>query len=365
MERFRGDCDKLSGMRHLRTFIFATSLLTFSTTSASAERNTFENPENPSFRAAVAAWLDDDDTSSLPALSVLARSGIQAAGLLLDRIEATDRAYSDYVWSLTRDQRLEIYRPSSANGIFQPGWIETWAGRGSAFAQSLDASLRYGVNLAGLRKLTNLGETHATEHLVRKIGVDGTQDDRRAAARIIGPDAENAPFLLAFLAGNQSETTGRNALAVMTGQPVSAFDKETTIAAEFADIGFQAGSANVPFKSSNRYYASVARWVLSAPAPKPMGDLCRRHCQEDQRRACAVTALGLVGGYYEAIRFDSPLEAIIPQTTFAESRRARNMALRQMRAAITEAGDDALPEDELKGRSLCLAAALEKLKKPD
>lgn len=329
--------------------------------AAPAQSTAIEGADDPQLKTAVGHWLADEDARSLPALARLANGGNRAARLLLGRIEATERGASDFVWSLSHQDRMAIFRPAGARSSFTPGWLRAQAQTGDELAAALDASLSLGINLSLLRKLKGFGEEQATEHLVRKIGVDGTKRERLEALELIGQDGENAPFIKGFLEDTLKSTTGRFALARMTGKVELPLDPETRWAAIYVDIGFQMGTQMVSFPATNRYYDRVAKWVMSAPEAQPLRTICDNRCEPAGKAACAVTAFGLVGGYYEVIRYDSPVESIIPQATFLGSPRATNMALRQMASATDEVGYPTMTDDQLKDRRACLQQALDGL----
>ena len=74
--------------------------------------------------------------------------------------------------------------------------------------------------------------------------------------------------------------------------------------------------------------------------------------------ACSLPAFGLVGGYYELIRFDSPLENLVSQRRFLASARAQGMIARRIASARSEAAVPVFEDAELAGRSACLARGL-------
>ena len=68
-----------------------------------------------------------------------------------------------------------------------------------------------------------------------------------------------------------------------------------------------------------------------------------------------MTFLALVGGYYEAIRLDSPVERYIPQQRFLDSRRAMRMTLRRAALMKNEPGTDLADLQEIASHSQCAA----------
>ena len=125
-----------------------------------------------------------------------------------------------------------------------------------------------------------------------------------------------------------------------------------------SETGFRAGSKAIVFGDDNRFYNALSDWVLNSQEGKPLANLCRRACTEDELSACANMAFGLVGGYYEAIRFDSPLEAIISQPRYLASARAAGMAQRRIALARSEADELPLTKRTVREQSICLAKAV-------
>jgi hypothetical protein len=137
-------------------------------------------------------------------------------------------------------------------------------------------------------------------------------------------------------------------------------DADTDAAASFAEYGYQTGVGNSDFDFDNTYFDALAGWIEIAPAAEPIASLCRRHCGVDEFAACAVAAFGVVGGYYKAIRFDSPMQTLISQSRFTASERAAGMVLRRIAFARAAAasGEPLISAGELESRSGCLAGAV-------
>ena len=122
---------------------------------------------------------------------------------------------------------------------------------------------------------------------------------------------------------------------------VHADDAETLGMAGVLALGFGFGDHD----PANRWRADVETWLLSAPAVRPIANLCTTQCASEAG-ACAFAFMALSGGYFEAIRFDSPLEGVIPQAAFQDSPRARLMVLRRAVLARTETNVQWLAEPE-------------------
>lgn len=321
---------------------------------------------DPEFVQATQRWLDDDDRQSLPALAQLARDGNRAARLLLARIETTDRAFRPFVANLSRRKRHDLFRASQGSSLFPPSWLKVESDRGDPLARALFKSTSGEIDIAAVERLYALGENEATEHLVRKVAVDGSQSEREALLQVLIPRAELEPYLQGFYRARSGITTGKTGLQFIVGiidgvEPESVVlerNRETHVAEQYVDLGYQSGKQTIGDWKQNPYYEAIARWTLEASPARPAANFCRDICADDELTACAAVTFGLIGGYYEVIRFDSPLESIIPQDRFLQSQRAIGMITRRLAAARTEANEAIFTHEELAARSQCLADAI-------
>ncbi|MCP4431508.1 MAG: hypothetical protein GY806_11055 [Gammaproteobacteria bacterium] len=336
----------------------------------SSKAGTLSGVNDPDFLMAVDTWLSDNDSGSLPVLSALSNKGNIAARLLLSRIEITDRASGNFVRQMSRSERVDLFRSNFGNGVFRLSWIKVEADRGNPIARALLDGTSLGINIAAIKHLYEIGEFEATEHLVRKVAVDGSQSERRELAQLLISGSELTPYLRGFRFTSLGMTTGRAALQYITGMnegidPDSIGldnDPDTRTAMKFVDFGYQAGAQTIGYWDKGKHFDAIVKWTMTAPQAMAVANLCRRDCSDQQISACAITGFGLVGGYYEMIRFDSPLENIIPQDRFLNSERAIGMALRRIASARTEAGVKVFSDIELSKKSQCLAQAVTKLK---
>ena len=321
------------------------------------------------FQQAVEFWLDDNDEKSLPVFSALARDGNLAARILLARIDFTDRAAKPFVTELTRDQHRDLFRAESSNSQFRPSWLKIEADRGQPLALALFKSTTGVIDFWLIKELYQLGEIEATEHLVRKVAVDGSPAEREALGKILHPGSVLAPYLRGFHMARSDMTSNKTELQYIIASN-QGIDPElveldqhpnTKTAEKYVDYGYQSGKQTIGDWNRGRHYDAIARWTLSAPRALPLARLCRRACAADRLAACAVTAFGLVGGYYEVIRFYSPLETIISQDRFLQSERASGMVARRIAAARTEAGEPIFSAREFSAKSACLAKAISSL----
>ena len=98
----------------MRVFVF---IILYLTAPSWLFANTISGQNSTVFQHAVKIWLDDNDADSLPVLKNLAVEGNRAAQLFLGRIEITDRAPSKFVQSLSRDERLSLFRPETSKRL--------------------------------------------------------------------------------------------------------------------------------------------------------------------------------------------------------------------------------------------------------
>ncbi|MEM7378300.1 MAG: hypothetical protein AAF460_12445 [Pseudomonadota bacterium] len=338
--------------------------------AAAAASESLQGRDDPTLVAAVSGWLADDD-GSLTTLRQLAHSGNRAARLLLGRIEVTDRAPQPGLRKLSREDWLALFRAPRRGSQFAPSWITYEADRGNPLAIQLQAATTLGLNPAGVTALIEAGEAEAAEHLIRKIAVDGDDADRHTLLEALPPDHELQPYVFGFRHAPAGLNTGATAFQRISGNAVIAFAAQRNqeilpqIANTFADHGYQGGDQLPHGWLETPDAHAIADWVLSTPVAAPLARLCRDHCNESAVSACATTAFGLFGGYYEVIRLDSPLEAIIRQVDFNDSARARGMAARRIANARTELGEHVFSEAELRGKSQCLADAVQPWRLPD
>ena len=315
---------------------------------------------DPALQAAISSWLADDDENSLPVLAALAADGNVAARLLLSRIEVIDQAPSDFVEGLSRKQRVELFRSSSGSGIFRPTWLKSEKAEGNRFAAVLLDSGNTVVDIAAIRNLYELGEPEAAYDLIREAAGNGSSEQQRELESFLPGDSELMPYLQALQNPVAGFTPGHAGLQmIVDGGDLNGPQGDTDDAAYFVEYGYQTGIQSTAFDRGNHYYDELAGWIESAPSMVPIANLCRRYCAGETRN-CAVTVFGLVGGYYKAIKFDSPMQTLIEQSRYLHSERATGMVLR--RAAFARAAGASrkllISDAELAARSACLAGAI-------
>ena len=325
-----------------------------------AQANDLQGLQEPVLLAAVQIWLQDNDRDSLPTIATLAADGNIAARLLLSRIEATDQGPSDFVNGLSRKERAELFRSSSGKGMFRPTWLKSEKEAGNQVASVLLESSNTIVSIDAIRKLYEMGETEATYDLIREAAGNGSQEQKQELASFLPEDSELMPYLRALQNPKTAISTGHTALQLsIDGGNLRGPEADTGTAAYFVEHGYQIGVQTSDFKQTNYYYDGLASWIVAAPVTAPIATLCRRVCGEETRH-CAITTFGLVGGYYKAIKFDSPMQSLIEQSRFVTSNRAVGMVLRRISFARPAGASNKLliSDSQLETKSACLAGAV-------
>ena len=332
----------------------------------SAQANDLSGRDDPALLAAIEVWLEDNDKDSLPNIATLAGEGNIAARLLLSRIENADVAPSNFVSSLSRKERLVLFRSTSGKGVFRSSWLKSESEAGNEMASALLKSSGLELNIKAIRKLYEIGEPEATYNLITQVAANGSQIDKEELAEFLPLTSELAPYLRALQTPAAGFTPGFTALQqILAGgevmQPeeiLSGPELDTETAATFVALGYEPGVHTIDFNPTNYYYDDLTDWIESAPATAPIATLCRQYCNNGNIESCAVTAFGLVGGYYTAIRFDSPIETMISQSRYTSSDRAAGMLLRRISFIETSGGNPLITDGELRDKSMCLAKAV-------
>lgn len=307
-----------------------------------------------SLEEAVELWLQGDDEQSLPMLAELAEDGHTDARLLLARIETADLGPSPFRQSLSPEDSRKLFRQSDFN-IFGRSWLAVEAKAGNERAQALLRSNFPEPDPDLIAQLNRLGEHEATGHPTRIVALYGDQAMRDALLADDRVQADLKPYL-AYLSGTP-EPRGDGLAALRHIQPdeVTVGSPGALGMAGMLALGLGYGDASL----DNPWRPAVEDWLMSAASTKPIADLCTQHCAAEAP-ACAFAFMALSGGYFEAIRFDSPLEAVIPQAQFLDSPRARLMVLRRAVLARTETNQDWLANSPgLSRLSSCAADLVE------
>jgi hypothetical protein len=331
----------------------------------SAQANDLSGSDDPAFQAAIEVWLDDNDKDSLPVFAALASEGNIAARLLLARIQDTDWAPSNYVSGLSRKEKIDLFRPAG-EGLFRPSWLKSESLEGNQLASALLDAPVLEVNIDAIRTLYEIGEPEASYDLIKQVATNGSQKEKEELADFLPGKSELTPFLRALQTQVPNFTPGHAALQqILSGDEAEQLEdvipgpeQVTSSAAVFVEFGYEHGVPSIDFDQANDFYDDLASWINSASATEPIAAVCSRYCSNGNIEACAITAFGLVGGYYKAVRFDSPIEALIKQSRFLSSNRAAGMVLRRASFKINARGEPLISDSDLRDESECLGNAV-------
>ena len=308
---------------------------------------------NEPLEQAIELWLEGDDIYSLSIMANLARDGNADARLLLARIETTELGPSPFRQSLRPEQSKHLFR-APGNGDIAKTWLSVEADLSNPLAQALRTAAQPEPNLALIKQLADMGEYQATDHPTRILALYGTTEEKAEllAAPELLPDLK--PYIAYLLDQPEPRGDGLAALRHMTGQDISEINAETPGAlgmAELLALGYGYGDHG----DDNPFRPAVESWVMSATSTLPIRSLCDEQCGEEAHQ-CAFAFMALSGGFYEAIRYDSPLETLIPQDRFLPSPRAQMMVLRRTAMARAETNLKWLGEaEEVAEMSQCAA----------
>lgn len=291
-----------------------------------------------SLDAAIDLWLGGDDAEALPMLAALAASGNSDARLLLGRIETTDLGPSPFRQSLEPAQSRALFRRND-NSNFGKSWLSIEAAEGNALAQALLRSRQPQPDPDQVKRLNDLGEHQATDYPTRIVALYGSQAMRDELRAYDGTMDDLQPYLAYLSDSPEPRGDGLAALRHIQPDPVSANSEQALGMAGFLALGLGYGDLS----PGNPWRPAVENWLMTADATRPIAQLCNSHCAAEAP-ACSFAFLALLGGYFEVIRMDSPLETVIPQSQFLDSPRARLMVLRRAALARTETNLETLAE---------------------
>lgn len=260
--------------------------------------------EAPAFRAAVAAWLADDEAAALPTLAALATAGNAAAQMLLALIDKAPELQGPWLAALPREKRISVLRASggrsgrswmrvaAADGVALAGlWVELWS-----VAAAPDIVLRF----------ARAGEARAA----REAGIVLAKRERRGFAAL----AEDPAF---------PPELGPFAWAEWAAAPAGA----ERAAEAFAALDH--GDPHRALWGAPPAAAPLQAWLLAAAPALPVAAFCHALCPGEPG-ACARAAFGALGNPLSLDTLGSPSETLIEAADFAASPRGRAALMRRI-----------------------------------
>lgn len=311
------------------------------------------------FETATKEWLAGNDADSLPVIAKLASEGHGLARILLSQIETKDRGHSPFRAALKPSEARALFRRDKGYGGFSQTWLAFEAERNNPLAVALIETRTPRPTPALIGTLRLLGEVEATDYPIRVTALYATDREKKILTESDLMHDELRPFLAHHIGEQTWHGEGIEALrhiAPFAADMIQSDDPETVEIGGLLGLGITAGGTD----PANRWRGLVEDWVLTAPATRPIADLCRDKCPADVT-GCGFTMLALSGGYYEVIRLDTPLESLISQEDFLASPRARLMTLRRAARAKHNANRGPLASiEQIAELSSCTADLIEK-----
>lgn len=314
---------------------FFAGLLFFIQSAAAIE---IDGSDDPQFRKAVKAWLDDDDPGSLPTLSKLATEGNTAARYLLGQIERTTHFGSEtqFARTLDREQRIALFR--SPGGLFGTSWIEILKDDKEELATILISLKDPRYEKEQLATLIRMGEDHiAMRELIREISFGRYRTIIKLDHQLPLRNGNRAYLWYSKLFGTKMSKTESKAMlrefsddfaqsgvdsALMTRltfeylTPKSDKLKRMELYGDFLNYP---GSVYRNRKITSSDVTGFQKWLKSkAPSTENLTlpyIFCRKECPYNVRQ-CMMGVLAMAGGYEELRTFQSPLENLIPYHDF-------------------------------------------------
>ena len=316
---------------------------------------TIQGSDNTRFKQAVTAWLNNNDEQSLPLFAELALEGNIAARLFLSRIERTERVPSHFVSNLSQDQKQALFRSPQRQGVFNLTWLQVEENLGNPLAIALSRSGLSYVDLETIKSLRSYGEIQATDHLVRSASFHGDDEVRNKLLNGLAYD-DLLPFVRNQIRPEKKYGYGLQAMNKIsaTTTPVSIDLNNLQPQNKEALLYLALGNPYGELSEVNQWRAPIENWLQNYAAVKPIHNICSQQCPHEVN-SCAVGVFGLTGGYYEAIKLKTPLESIVTQYTYLDSKRAQQQTIRHAALRRAEDGGELVSLADLSKTSQCLA----------
>jgi len=279
--------------------------------------------EDPAFRAALAAWLADDEETGLWGFADLALTGNTAARVLLGLIDTSPSLQGPYLTQLDRATRLAILR--APGGLSGRNWlgVET----GVPLAAAWQTLLQVDATPAVIDQFTALGEARAAREATIILAARAHLDLTSREAAAFDPE-------LLFVLWQSADAARRAALEALIppGHP------------QLSMIGVRIDAR------------AVDMWLAESPAAAPLQHLCAVACPTEQA-TCRGAAYQALNSHTALLTMGSPAETLVSQADFLTSARGRASVLRRILLAGNMRGR-LLMLDRLSQHSTCLTEAL-------
>lgn len=263
---------------------------------------TIAGQDDPRFRAALAAWLADDEPAALPELAALAARDNRAAQILLALIDRV--AVYQGPWLLRRDRATRLALTRAPGGLSGRSWMA------EAAADTPLAALWMQRDATGTAPETalafaGLGEQRAARETLQALA----RRQQHGFAAIA--DDPRYPAELRHLVWREWAETPEGAARA---------------AAEIAAL--MPGDPQIRrFEDRPLDQAATDAWLAAAPLAAPLRATCEAACPRTPL-TCRRAAFFLVEGHGGLAEFGTPSETLIPPGIWNASPRGTRALLR-------------------------------------
>lgn len=334
----------------------------------SSVTSSFANPDDD-FNAAVDLWLDGNDETSLPALSVLANDGHTNAQIFLAQIERSSSLTSEFVRGLTRKERIALLRHPS--GLSGRSWLvpsSEVSELAAALLETLDPQTRMDTAL----KLYELGENRIADSLL-PIWFVGGADTRATLLEMATTQQlpeQLVPATTMFMRMHLDEVSQHIPKMIELGNFSNNLSDDEIYHGRLMISNLIYNSFDTPKDRSNIRSGwvlshswtpeeySVPRaaqlryrdWIMESSELDILRSPCERACPEDVAN-CALTAYSVIP-IQLALYWGSPTETLLPQDRYVQSERA-------VMDIVAKLADGALFSGRTPQASACLAELID------
>ena len=262
----------------MRPLLSIALVLAFLLTAAAVRAEPVPGADEPAFRDALAAWLEDDDAAALPAMAALAADGNRAAQILLSLVDRMPHTHGRWLAGRTRDERQALMRDPEGGAWMARAadvplaalWLELW---------------RADTDPAVAFAFADLGEERAARLVLL---AHAARQGSGFAALARDPRYPDALRYLAWMEAPDDPETQAEIAARPAGDP------------QLARLDAAAADP-----------AALDRWLSHAPLAAPVRAFCEAACGDDPG-ACTRAGYHGLGGHRGLFALGTPSETLIP-----------------------------------------------------
>lgn len=294
--------------------------------------------QNTAFDDAMNGWLNGPEASNLRALSELAAGGNTDAQMLLGQIDrdTPPGGYSDYLADMEHDKREALLRSGSVGN--STNWL---------LALSDPSLTSFGETVFGYRVSRDVvgnavamqkhEEVAAAEFILWDTLIGGRFDlvNAMSAENYGLSDAGFLQWITDYMGGENKAITMNRLLEDTSPSMISGLlsikrlARILSLERNFSDkadqfITIMNGKGYDLPDDANlvNLNADIARIAETNPPLNLVVRACAKCTQETVDYNCIVQSMEIIGGYKELLLVRTPVEKVIPATSFIESERA-------------------------------------------